>query len=82
MKRTRKYILAEQIIGFVTVAICAAFFISIANAQVRTVTRDINGWGINEPRVGSECVARGDVPDMWGSHRVEDGNRVVAYRGR
>ena len=48
MERTRKYILAGQVIGVVTVAICAAFFVSIANAQVRTVTRDVNGWGISE----------------------------------
>ena len=48
MERTRKYVLAGQVTGVVTLAICAGLLASVANAQVRTVTRDVNGWGISE----------------------------------
>lgn len=48
MEREARHILAGRVISIVTVAACVALFVSTTNGQMRTVTRDVNGWGISE----------------------------------
>ena len=48
MERIRRY-WTGQISGGLAVAMLAAFFIYPASAQLRTVEREVNGWGISEP---------------------------------
>ena len=35
--------------GVLAIVLCAVFLIHPALAQLRTVEREVNGWGINEP---------------------------------